>query len=461
MTQEKQYRGILPEPTPENGFQASGGLSVSFLLGTDVHIGEPETCEQRVAITPEQMGLLKRWLNELGIEGRFYVVSGAGNGAGFSDGMYVEVGAEIVEEEDLPRLERLPDVVHALKESTAYEATIPGAFIRIGALHSGDFTPDSGLAEFIAGGSFCGVFDGSAVGGFAYRCETDVKPKYPVPLRSSMSVYAGKLAGLDVSEHLDVDEKVVISGGGIAGTSAVSVLLEEKNLERIREILILEKSPLRCEQLREQYAEYPKVRIKQSGNVADEDLQGAKGFILTIFLQGSGATPKVARVEQMRLMREGAAIVDVAIDEGGGIRIPKDDEVDSVTGGRPRITAADVRGEIQALGKNLAYTADNHMPRRQPKLASVEPGETALMYLATLMYLCALKGSPEAALKFIMDQDYMEHPKTIMSALVLDLKHGMAFARQDNVMVLYRHVLKKSDEIRLFLKERGVQGVFA
>lgn len=460
MDQDKTYAGILPAPSVENGFCEVAGREVTFLLGTDVHIGEPETCEQRVAITPDQLGMLKNWLKELGVNSHFYVVAGAGNGAGFSDAKYSEAGATIIDEADLPGINHQPDLVHALKESTAYEAQIPGSFIRIGALHSGDFRPDTGLAEFVARGSFCGIFDGSAVGGFAYRLETDIRPKYPVPLRSSMSVYAGKLAGLDVSEHLDVDEKVVVSGGGIAGTSAVSVLLEEKNLSRIREILILEKSTHRCEALREFYAAFPKVRIKQCGLVEDEDLEGAKGFILTIFLQGSGATPKVADVSQLRLMRENSAIVDVAIDEGGGISIPKEEQIDPVTGQRPLITADDVRAAIAKLGKNLAYTADNHMPRRQPKLASVEHGETALMYLAALLYLAAKEGGPQAAMKHIMDQDYIENPKNILHALVLDLKHGLAFSRQDNTMVLYRHVLKKSDHIAAYLREQGVTPVF-
>nr|WP_279382600.1 hypothetical protein [Acanthopleuribacter pedis] len=430
-------------------------------MGTDVHIGEPGSYEQRVAITPDQMAMLKNWLKELGVNSHFYVVAGAGNGAGFSDAQYGEAGGSIIEENQIPNMAHQPDLVHALKESTAYEATIPGSFIRIGALHSGDFRPNTGLAEFVARGSFSGIFDGSAVGGFAYKMDTKIRPKYPVPLRSSMSVYAGKLAGLDVSEHLDVDEKVVVSGGGIAGTSAVSVLLEEKNLSRIREILILEKFPRRCEALREEYAAYPKVRIKQAGLVEDEDLEGAKGFILTIFLQGSGDTPKVADVSQLRLMRENSAIVDVAIDEGGGISIPKEEIVDPETGRRPLITADDVREAISKLGKNLAYTADNHMPRRQPKLASVEHGETALMYLATLLYLAAREGGAEAAMKHIMDQDYIENPKDILHALVLDLKHGLAFSRQEDVMVLYRHVLKKSDNIAGFLREQGVTPVFS
>ena len=454
------YRDILPELSADSGFEKLAGERAVFLLGTDYYIGAPKTHEQRVAITPDQAALLKQWLAELGVELELLVVSDAGKNAGFGNELYRRAGAVIVSEAELAHLNPAPQVVHALKESTHYEATIPGPFVRIGALHSGDFKAGCGLADVLLRGNACGIFDGSAVGGFAYAGDFAVKPKFRIPLRSSMSVYAGWLAGEDVGESLVADETVVVSGGGVVGTSAVNVLLE-KHDHQLKKILIIEKFATRCRELEALYHHQPKVEIRQGFDIKAEHLSGAKGFILTIFVQGSGATPKVVDTHQIACMKEGGVIVDVAIDEGGGIKIPKEDKIDPATGKPYAVTVEEIREVVEHLPVPLAYHADNHMPRRRPREASIEHGKTALMYLGALLYLCALKKGPRGALNFIMDHDYIEPPKTILDALLLDLKHGLAFTQSGNTTVLYRHVLKKSDEIHQFLSENGVSCLFA
>lgn len=453
---EFTHEAILPEPTVANGFHPQDNKEVTFLLGTDYFIGAPLTHEQRVAITPDQADQLVKWLGALGIHLHFYMIRDAGARAGFTDAQFEAAGARLVDVEKVDKMPHHPHVVHALKEPTYYESTIPGHFLRIGALHSGDFRPDCGLADMLKKGNFSAIFDGSAVGGFAYRGDFANKPKFRVPLRSSMSVYAGWLAGEDVGDELGASgERVVISGGGVVGTSAADVLLE-KHLDQIEEILIIEKFPERCEQLREMYAQFgDKVRIKEGVTIEDKDVIGIKGLILTIFIQGSGATPKVTSTEQISLMAQGGLVVDVAIDEGGGVRTPLDNKTDPRTGKPYVVGIEDIKSEVDKLGKGLAYHADNHMPRRRPTQASVEHGRTALIYLAVLLYACAAKGGTEGALKHILDQDYIEEPKTILNAIELDLKHGLAFSHVKEVTAAYRHVLKKSDEIQQFLTDNG------
>jgi len=458
----RHEEGILPEPSAENGFvPLAGSPEVTFLLGTDFFIGAPLTHEQRVAITPDQADQLVGWLRALGITLHFYVVRDAGTRAGFPDEAYAAAGARIIDLENLPQMTHHPHVVHALKEPTEYEAEIPGHFLRIGALHTGDFRPDCGLARVLQKGNYSAVFDGSCVGGFAYRFTgSEIRPRFRVPLRSSMSVYAGWLAGEDVGDALASAERVVISGGGVVGTSAADVLLE-KHRHQLKEILIIEKFESRCRELESMYADADGlVRIKQGTLISDDDLRDAKGLILTIFIQGSGATPKVVDTEQIRLMAEDGLVVDVAIDEGGGVRIPMDDKIDPRTGETYTVTIEDIKEAVDALGKNLRYHADNHMPRRRPRQASIEHGRTALMYLATLLYLCGEHGGTEPALHTIMDLDYIEPPKNIHDALVLDLKHGLAFTNLGGVAGLYRHALKRSAEIRQFLVDNGVTCLF-
>lgn len=449
---------ILPQASKDAGFPKLENKEVVFLLGTDYFIGAPTTHEQRVAITPEQAGMLRDWLASRGIALKLYVVQGAGERAGFPDGEYEAVGATILSVEETASMEP-PHVVHALKEPTDYEADIPGEYMRIGALHSGDFKPECGWAKVLVKSDFCSIFDGSAVGGFAYKMDNPTRPKFPIPLRSSMSVYAGWLAGEDVGESLGQNEKVIISGGGVVGTSAADVLLE-KHADQLDEVLIIEKFPERCAVLREMYKDYPQVKIQEGFAVSDEDIRGAQGLILTIFVQGSAATPKVTSVEQVTLMKEGGHIVDVAIDEGGGIATPRDNEIDPETGKRRILSIADVRAEVDKLGRNLHYFADNHMPRRRPHEASLEHGKTALVYLACMLYFCAAKGSSPEALKYFMDHDYIVTPKTLADGLILDLKHGLAFSNLHHTVALYRQVLKKSDDIQHFLEENGVHSVF-
>jgi len=454
LSEQANLCGVLPEPSDENGFRRLDGGRARFLLGTDVHIGEPETCEQRVAVTPDQIRLLADWLGRLGVTLDRLVIRDAGKNAGFGNALYMEAGAEIVEETDLAQIEP-PHVVHALKEPTHYESTIPGPFIRIGALHTGDFKPESGLAEMLAKGNYSAIYDGSAVGGFAYLTPFPVRPAFRIPLRSSMSVYAGKLAGEDVGDQLASGERVVVSGGGVVGVSAVNVLLE-RHADQLKEILIIEKFQERCEQLRREYAQWPMVQIKQGVEIGREEIEGAVGVILTIYVQGSGETPKVVDLDRLAAMKEGGIVVDVAIDEGGGVDIGKPG---SGPGGAA--TVENIRLEVERLPKRLFYHADNHMPRRRPREASIEHGATTLMYQAALLYLCARHDGPAGALAAILDQDYIEKPKNILEALMLDLKHGLAFANEDGVAVLYRHNLKRSDEIRRFLNQRGVKAVFA
>ena len=452
---------ILPAPGAENGFAALSDREVTFLLGTDVHIGEPDTCEQRVAITPEQACELKDWLAKVGVRLNLLVVRDAGKRAGFPDDEYVAVGARIIEESDIQSMTPIPDVVHALKEPTSYEATIPGPFMRIGALHSGDFKPESGIADVLKRGNSCGIFDGSAVGGFAFDTDFVVRPKFRIPLRSSMSVYAGKLAGEDVGKHLgEKDERVVVSGGGVVGTSAVGVLLD-RHSDQLKEVLIIEKFENRCRELREMYQDFPCVSVKQGFDISPDDIRDAAGLILTIFVQGSAATPKVVDLERLKLMKHGGYITDVAIDEGGGVAISKDNQINPESGRAYTPTVEDIRQEVESLENGLTYHADNHMPRRRPREASIEHGKTGLMYLATLLYLSAEQGGPIDSIKFIMDQDNLERPKNIREALILDLKNGMAFVKLNSVTVLYRHVLKRSDDIQRYLNNNGVINTFA
>lgn len=447
------FAGVLPRPIAENGYFPLENREVTFLLGTDYYIGYPEFPEQRVAITPQHCKVLGDWLKELGIKLNLKVVEGAGKGARFEDSEFIAAGAEMVAEDDIAKLDA-PDVVHALKEPSMLEEHIAGPYLRIGALHTGDFRDNCGLAKVLTKRTYSGIFDGSAVGGFAFNYDFEYKPKFLIPLRSSMSVYAGKLAGEDTGEVLVENEKVVVAGAGIVGTAAIEVLLGQYG-DKIGKLLITEYSRRRCEELRQQYKAYgDRVEVKQASTVTPDDVKDAKGLILTIFIQGSGATPRVIDVADLAVMKQGGMIVDVAIDEGGGIRIPKHS-----TGAM--VEAEDVYAEIKNLNLGLGYVADNHMPRRRPRRASEEHSLTSIPYIASMLYLCAREHGPVGALTHIMDKSYIVTPRNVLDAMELDLKQGLAFVNLDEITVLYRHLNKKSNEIAQFLRDQNISNVFA
>ncbi len=389
--------------------------SATLLLGTDRHIGEEyQQIETRVGITPHQLDSLREWLEDSGIKPRLYVVKGAGNRAGFSDSDYESAGGLIIEEERLTQLDPAPDVVHALKEPSMYEKNIPGCFIRIGALHTGVFQIGGALSEILKRRNFCAIMDGSAIGGFSYR----FTGAYPVPLRCSMSVFASEIAADYLLERIPSDSKIVISGGGVVGVSAVNRILRNKEKSGVQ-ILVIEAREERCEKVRAAFEDHHRVTVKRGTTVEREDLSGVDGLIFGAFSPGSGA-PKVVDVEALEAMNQNSVVVDVAIDEGGSIRVSDGVKIEDA---------------IDALKKNIRYFADTHMPRKYPAEASRAHGNAVLPYLAVLLYLSAQEGGSSQAIKKIYQHDLSKEPDTYFDAILSDLKNGLAFMGPDPISI--------------------------
>jgi len=427
MATEVDYR--LPQaPTVDAG-------RASFLLGTDQHIGEARgSPETRVGITPEQLGELGRWLAGCGVTLRAWVVAGAGRSAGFPDDDYEGAGATIVEEAELPKLDAAPDVVHALKEPSEYEATIPGPYLRIGALHSGDFDRNPGLSRLLGSEAFCAIFDGSCVGGVSYR----TRGGFPIPIRSQMSVFAGEIAAEKVLERLRETGAggCVIVGGGAVGQAAARILLDD-GADVATRITMIERSSARCDELRERWRGRP-VELVAAAAVTDELIEGASGLILAAFQPGRRA-PELVDVGQLARMATGGAVVDVAVDEGGSIAGPKQAMAEAIT----------------ALGRNLRYVADRQLPRARPHEASIVHGRTILPYLGTLLHVAARHGSAAAAAAAIAAVDVTQPPADDYHGLISDLKNGLAFAGPRPV-IIHPDAVKKKDVVRAYLDQQGI-----
>jgi len=415
----------------------SNSRGVTLLLGTDAHIGrEGVDQETRVCMTPAQIWKLKEWLKDAGIALNFYVIAGAGLRSGYTDQDYRDVDGQVIQEDHLPNLRVAVDVVHALKEPCDYETLIPGSFIRIGALHTGIFDATSGIAALLLKRNFCAVFDGSAIGNFSFKIDGG----YPIPVRSSMSVFAGSIAADIVLNNLKPSEKsykISIVGGGTVGVSALNRLLEKKQNSCV-EIHIIESRKEKCEDLRQRYKDNSFVQIKESNRVSSEDLREASGLILATFSPGC-PTSKVVDVHNLQEMKEKACVIDVSADEGGSIACP----------GGENITQA-----IEGLGKDIQYICDTHMPRRYPQEASEAHGKAILPYLAVLLYLSAREGSGIQAAKYIKQRDSSTQVD-YFEALIHDLQNGLAFTGPRPIL-LNKNVVKSTESVLKFLDKHNI-----
>lgn len=400
---------------------------VELLLGNDREIGrETFSQEKRVGITPPQVQRLFAFFKDIGADLGVRVVQGAGQRAGFSDADFIAAGAEIVTLEELP-FERNtpPDVVHALKEPSRYESTIPGPFCRIGAIHTGDFHADSGLAGLLRRRDVA-IFDGS---------HTGAPDAFRIPIRGGMSIFAGEIAAewvLDHLAHRHLTGPVVVVGAGNAGKAAVRKLAGDPAVTGIR-LLDSDERPERLEQIRAELVDVPRVSLLGMRGLnhpnLTETLQGAVAVIFAVARPGEEA-PKVVHIDTLlRQLADGAIVVDISIDEKGAILDPAIPASWNSTRIIPRLV------DVIGAQRNRVYRAVPNMPRADPRRASEAHGEAILPYLAILLFLAAREGGAAGVVRFLERQPFDGHgpdprkvePARVLHALSQDLRNGIAF----------------------------------
>lgn len=389
---------------------------VTFFLGTDVGIAH----ERRVAMTPNLLDRLGRGLRELGLVPRLLVAAGAGERAkglvlpGFADEEYRQVGAEIVEPKDVGSLGEV-DVFHALKEPTEIESELPSGFLRIGALHLASKPP--GVCRLLATKNFSALIDGGTVGNCAFLELGGDR----TPIVASMSRFAGALAGLKLLEGLRRNHleggRVVIVGGGIAGMSAIGKLDDQR-----AELVVVDPYPPTQERLGRELAAAGFTSVRLVSELTGDLLDGAVGIIFA-HRSGAKAAEKVCNLEQIRRMRKGGAIIDIAIDQGGSIAHPDYREEDD---------AVTAREKYHQLLTDYFYYAETNMPRDAPREASEVHGEASLPYVAMLLALSAIHGGPQAAAEEISRREPRVFTRReeldglgVFDALVQDLRNGV------------------------------------
>lgn len=261
--------------------------------------------EYRVGMTPENAA-------DYILHGhKVYVEAGAGTGSGFHDKEYAEAGAEI-----LPSAKEVwdaSDMMIKVKEplEAEYEMMHEGQILYT-YLH---LAADKPLTEAMLKSKCIGV---------AY--ETIEGRQGGLPLLKPMSEIAGRLSIQEGAKYMERpfggqgvllggvpgvrSAKVVVLGAGIVGTNAckmavglgADVTVIDLNLERLREM-----DDLFGGRLKTVYSTESAIRKE----IADADL-----VVGAVLIPGASA-PKLLKKEYLKLMRPGAVIVDVAVDQGG------------------------------------------------------------------------------------------------------------------------------------------------
>lgn len=266
---------------------------------------EIKTAENRVAMTPAGVEMVCRQGHVVLVETR------AGVGSGFSDVAYADAGAEILATS--AAVYSRADMVMHVKEPQASEYALirPGQIV-FTYFH---FAACENLTRaMLASGAVC----------IAY--ETIVGADGSLPLLTPMSEVAGRMAAQEAAKYAERTHggrgillggvpgvppaTVLVIGGGTVGTHAAQmacglgakVYLLDTSLERLRHLA--EVMPKNC---------FP---VMSSPATVRALVQEADVVIGAVLVHGAKA-PKLVSRDMLKTMKEGAVLVDVAIDQGG------------------------------------------------------------------------------------------------------------------------------------------------
>jgi alanine dehydrogenase len=266
---------------------------------------ETKADEHRVALTPAGA----RELVDAGHE--VVIQAGAGRGAGFSDDEFEAAGARLAANAE--EAFRLGDLILKVKEPQPAEVPLlEPRHILFTYLH---LAANPELA--------CALADTGATC-VAYEMVSD--DRGGLPLLAPMSEIAGRLAAQALASCLEYHNagrgvlmagapgvepaRIAIIGGGVVGLNAALIAVGMR-----ADVLVLDRSVERLRFLDATYGDLFETRYATALAI-DALLPEADGIVGAVLIPGARA-PKVIRAEQLPHMRDGAVLVDVAIDQGG------------------------------------------------------------------------------------------------------------------------------------------------
>lgn len=272
---------------------------------------EIKTNENRVAVVPAGVEALVSHGHTVLVE------AGAGIGSGFADDLYVKAGARMLpgaadvwaQAEMICKVKEpiLAEWPHMRKEQVIFTY-----------FH---FAADEALTQaHIASGATCIAYETvqldsgelpllTPMSEVAGRMAVQVGAKYLEKLHGGRGVLLGGVPGVPAAE-------VVILGGGVVGTNAAKmaagmgarVTVLDINLDRLR--YLSDVMPANVEV------------VYSNRTTVLEAIQRADLVIGGVLIVG-GKAPKLIRKADLKLMKPGAVVVDVAVDQGGCIETIK------------------------------------------------------------------------------------------------------------------------------------------
>ena len=269
-------------------------------------------CPTEIKPQEFRVGLTPNAAQEAIAHGHEVVVqAGAGAGAGFDDAAYLAAGAQIA---DTPEeIFASADMIVKVKEPQAGERKmlLQGQLL-FTYLH---LAPDPEQTK-----------DLLASGCTAIAYETVTDDNGGLPLLAPMSEVAGRLAPQVGAWTLQKSNggrgvlmggvpgvgpaKVLVIGGGVVGTHAARIAAGMG-----ADVTVLDRSLPRLRYLDDAFGRTFKTGYSSAGLLA-EHLSEADMVIGAVLIPGAEA-PKLVRRAQFADMKPGAALVDVAIDQGG------------------------------------------------------------------------------------------------------------------------------------------------
>jgi alanine dehydrogenase len=265
---------------------------------------EIKVLEARVALTPEGVSEFIRAGHEVIIE------QGAGLGSAITDEQFIAAGARI--EADVEKIWRDAEMILKVKEPIEAEyPRLRAGQILFTYLHLAASKPctDALLAS----------------GTTAIAYET-VELNGTLPLLAPMSEVAGRLATQVGATALQKPHggrgvllggvpgvapgKVVVIGGGVAGLNAAVIAMGMG-----ADVTVLDRSLARLAYIDTIYQGRIKTLASTFGAI-DREVKSADLVIGAVLVHGAKA-PKLVSNEQVKGMKPGAVLVDIAIDQGG------------------------------------------------------------------------------------------------------------------------------------------------
>lgn len=261
--------------------------------------------EYRVGLTPAGVQALSHAGHDV------YVQKTAGEGSGFTDEQYVKAGGKLLDTAD--DVWQTGDMIVKVKEPIAPEyPRMRENQLLFTYLH---LAPEFELTKQLMERKVTGV---------AYETITDRQGR--LPLLTPMSEVAGRMSvqvGATYLEKMNGGRgillggvpgvpaaNVVIIGGGIVGTEAAKmavglgakVTIIDRNLDRLRQLDDIFLS---------------KVQTLASSRYAIEEAISHADLVIGAVLVVGAAAPKLVTRDMLKLVPNGAVLVDVAVDQGG------------------------------------------------------------------------------------------------------------------------------------------------